>query len=127
VVTSSVQLIEIDLNTMKKEDVNFSVPFSLEAKHDDYLHAFVTFFNVDFSQCHKRVWFSTSPEGPYTHWKQTVFYLSDYATLKKHETVYGRFELRQNPRNNRDLDFTVQLDFDGELSQLHEKNTYRMR
>jgi len=127
VVTSSVQLIEIDLNTMKKEDVNFSVPFSLEAKHDDYLHAFVTFFNVDFSQCHKRVWFSTSPEGPYTHWKQTVFYLNDYATLKKHEMVYGRFELKQNPRNNRDLDFTVQLDFDGELSQLHEKNTYRMR
>ena len=43
VVTNSVQLIEIDLNTMKKEDVNFSDPFSIEAKHDDYLYAFVTF------------------------------------------------------------------------------------
>jgi len=67
VVTNSVQLIEIDLNTMKTEDVNLSVPFSIEAKRClspcvcDILH-------IDFSQCHKWVWFSTSPECAYTHW-----------------------------------------------------------
>ena len=43
----------------------------------------MTFFNIEFSMCHKRVGFSTAPEAPYTHWKQTVFYLEDYVTCKK--------------------------------------------
>ena len=37
--------------------------------------ALVTFFQIEFSKCHQRVGFSTAPEAPYTHWKQTVFYL----------------------------------------------------
>ncbi|OXA59891.1 Protein arginine N-methyltransferase 1 [Folsomia candida] len=121
------QLLEIDLNTMKKEDLNFDVPFCLTIRQNDYLHAFVTYFNVEFSKCHKRTWFSTAPEAPYTHWKQTVFYLHDYATVEKGEQVLGRFGLKQNSRNNRDLDFSIQVDFDGKNSHLHESNPYRMR
>ena len=34
------------------------------------LQALVTFFNIEFTHCHKRVGFSTAPEAPYTHWKQ---------------------------------------------------------
>jgi hypothetical protein len=127
VVTSQCQLLEIDLNTMTKQDLNFDVPFRVVARHDDYIHAVVTYFTVEFSKCHKRTWFSTAPEAPYTHWKQTVFYLHDYATVKKGEEVTGRFSLKQNSRNNRDLDFSVQIDFEGELGSLHEKNSYRMR
>ena len=48
-----------------------------------FLQALVTFFNIEFTKCHKRVGFSTAPEAPYTHWKQTVFYLEDYITCKK--------------------------------------------
>ena len=48
-----------------------------------HFQALVTFFNIEFSMCHKRVGFSTAPEAPYTHWKQTVFYLEDYVTCKK--------------------------------------------
>lgn len=39
----------------------------------------------------------------------------------------GRFVLKQNSRNNRDLDFQVKFDFEGEYGELHEENTYRMR
>jgi len=127
VVTNHCQLLEIDLNTMTKADLNVDAPFKLVARHDDYIHAVVTFFTVEFSKCHKRTWFSTAPEAPYTHWKQTVFYLNDYATVKKGEEVNGRFGLKQNSRNNRDLDFSVKIDFDGDHSSLHESNTYRMR
>ena len=35
-----------------------------------FFQALVTFFNIEFSKCHKRVGFSTAPEAPYTHWKQ---------------------------------------------------------
>jgi len=127
VASNHCQLLEVDLNTLRKEDLNFSVPFQLHARRDDYIHAVVTFFTVEFSKCHKRTWFSTAPEAPYTHWKQTVFYLNDYATIKKGEEINGRFTLRQNSRNNRDLDFQVKIDFDGELGSLHEDNIYRMR
>ena len=39
-------------------------------------------FDIDFSKCHKRVWFSTGPQAYYTHWKQTVFYLSKVLAVK---------------------------------------------
>lgn len=127
VVTNSCLLLEVDLNTLRKEDLAFEVPFHLVARVDDYLHAVVTYFTVEFSKCHKKTGFSTSPDSPYTHWKQTVFYLNDYATVRKGEHINGAFGLRQNSRNNRDLDFNLKIDFDGEISNLHESNTYRMR
>jgi len=127
VVSNHCCLLQVDLNTLQKEELSFSRPFSLTSRHDDYVHAFVTYFNVEFSKCHKRTWFSTSPEAPYTHWKQTVFYLNEYATIRKGEVIKGNFSLRQNSRNNRDLDFVINVDFDGEVSSLHEENVYRMR
>ena len=89
--------------------------------------ALVTFFNIEFTKCHKRVGFSTAPEAPYTHWKQTVFYFDEYITAKKGEEIFGMFKMKPNTRNKRDLDFEIDLDFRGELCQLTEKNTYRMR
>ena len=87
----------------------------------------MTFFNIEFTKCHKRVGFSTAPEAPYTHWKQTVFYLEDYITAKKGEEVYGRFRMRPNDRNKRDLDFEIDVEFKGELGDVSEKNKYKMR
>jgi protein arginine N-methyltransferase 1 len=127
VVSNSCCLLEVDLNVLQKEELAFTRPFKLICRHDDYIHAFVTYFTVEFSKCHKKTWFSTAPEAPYTHWKQTVFYLNDYATVRKGEIVEGEFSLRQNSRNNRDLDFVIKVDFDGDVGSLHEENIYRMR
>ena len=91
------------------------------------LQALVTFFNIEFTKCHKRVGFSTAPEAPYTHWKQTVFYLEECITAKKGEEIYGVFRMKPNTRNKRDMDFEIDVDFRGELCQLTEKNCYRMR
>ncbi|XP_017785935.1 PREDICTED: protein arginine N-methyltransferase 1 isoform X1 [Nicrophorus vespilloides] len=127
VVTNACLIKEVDLYTVQKQDLEFSAPFHLQVRRNDYVQALVTFFNVEFTKCHKRVGFSTAPEAPYTHWKQTVFYFEDYMTVKKNEEIYGTFEMRPNPRNNRDLDFVVELDFKGELGDVHETNRYRMR
>ena len=91
------------------------------------LQALVTFFQIEFSKCHKRVGFSTAPEAPYTHWKQTVFYLEDYITCKKDEEVSGTFKMTPNERNKRDLDFEIEIEFNGELGKMKETNKYRMR
>jgi protein arginine N-methyltransferase 1 len=70
--------------------------------------------------------FSTGPDSRYTHWKQTVFYLKDYITIKKGETLAGDFNVSPNTRNTRDLDFEISINFDGELSTVAEKNKYVM-
>lgn len=60
---------------MKKSDLAFECPFTLTARRNDYVHALVAYFDIEFSHCHKPVRFSTGPHAKYTHWKQTVFYL----------------------------------------------------
>jgi protein arginine N-methyltransferase 1 len=127
IVTNSCMVREIDIQTIKKEDIPFEAPFQLEVRRNDYIQALVSYFNIEFSHCHKRVGFSTSPDAPYTHWKQTVFYLEDYLTVQKGEEVYGMFRLSPNGRNVRDLDIEIDVDFAGELCSLSEKNKYKMR
>jgi len=127
VVASACLLKEIDIQTCTKEDIPFQSDFMIQLKRNDYIQALVTFFNIEFTHCHKRVGFSTSPEAPYTHWKQTVFYLNDYLTCKKGEEVRGVFKMTPNNRNNRDMDFELSLEFNGELCNVKEENKYRMR
>merc|ERR1719447_1489413 len=126
VVTNSCLLKEIDLANVKVEDCTFTAPFQLTMRRNDYVHALVCFFNMEFSHCHKRIGFSTAPECPYTHWKQTVFYFDDYLTVKKGEELVGTFDCRPNERNVRDLDFEVKVDFQGELSEMSELIKYKM-
>nr|KAF6273761.1 protein arginine methyltransferase 1 [Pipistrellus kuhlii] len=112
---------------VKVEDLTFTSPFCLQVKRNDYVHALVAYFNIEFTRCHKRTGFSTSPESPYTHWKQTVFYMEDYLTVKTGEEIFGTIGMRPNAKNNRDLDFTIDLDFKGQLCELSCSTDYRMR
>jgi protein arginine N-methyltransferase 1 len=59
VITNSALIKEIDIKTMKEEDLSFSSPFHLQIKRNDYIYAFVTYFNIEFTACHKKVGFST--------------------------------------------------------------------
>lgn len=127
VVTNSCMVKEIDLYSVKKEDLAFSSPFQITARRSDYIQALVTYFTVEFSKCHKKIGFSTAPEAHYTHWKQTVFYLNDNITVKKNEEIRGEFSMQPNQTNIRDLDFVIKVEFDGECSKLSETNHYRMR
>jgi len=127
VVTNCCLVKEVDLYTVVKEDLNFASPFHLQVRRNDYVHALITYFNIEFTKCHKRTGFSTAPEARYTHWKQTVFYLNEYLTVKTGEEIFGTFSMKPNERNNRDLDFNIELEFQGELSQCRENHSYKMR
>ncbi|VVC37975.1 Protein arginine N-methyltransferase,S-adenosyl-L-methionine-dependent methyltransferase [Cinara cedri] len=127
VVTNSSLLKEVDLYTVKKEDLTFTSPFNLQVRRQDYVHALVTYFTVEFTKCHKRIGFSTAPESPYTHWKQTVFYLDNYLTVKRNDEVYGTFSMSPNERNTRDMDFVIDIEFKNDVNDVTESNKYRMR
>jgi len=127
VVTDSFMMKEFDLCTVKVEDLTFTAPWEINMRRDDYVHAFVCFFTVEFSPCHKKTGFSTGPESRYTHWKQTVFYLQDEITANYSETISGEISIAPNKRNKRDLDINMKVKFAGALMQLEEDLKFKMR
>lgn len=128
VVTNACLVKEVDIYTVTLDDLSFTAPFHLTCKKSDYIHALVTYFNIDFTKCHKRTGFSTAPEAPYTHWKQTVFYFDTLdLTVKKGEELYGTFSVKPNKNNVRDLDFQIDVDFKGEYGEAKESMSYKMR
>merc|ERR1712004_32548 len=54
VVTGNCLVKEIDIQTLKKEEIPFEAPFHLQIRRNDYVQALVTFFNIEFTHCHKR-------------------------------------------------------------------------
>ncbi|GAN06098.1 protein arginine N-methyltransferase [Mucor ambiguus] len=117
---------EIDIATVTKEDLNFKAPFKITAERDDYVHAFISWFDISFTHCHKPVEFSTGPFSKYTHWKQTVFYTPDALTLKKGESVEGELTCSPNKSNPRDLDIIIDYKFAGAHGDVHEVCDYKM-
>jgi protein arginine N-methyltransferase 1 len=106
-VTDPASVITLDLYTCTTADLAFSIPFSLKCRRDDFIHALVAWFDIDFTACHKPIRFSTGPHTKYTHWKQTVFYLQEVLTVQQDEEVSCRLVVKPNEKNRRDLDITV--------------------
>lgn len=126
VVSTACPIRHIDINTVTIDDLSFSVPFKFHALRDDYIHAFLCHFSIDFTACHKPVHFSTGPEAKYTHWKQTIFYLHDQVAVKEGEEMSGQFTLGPNKVNPRDLDITIDYKLKGALIQVEDSHSYMM-
>lgn len=112
VVTDPVSVITFDLNTVKVEDLAFRSPFTLTARRDDFVHALIAWFDIEFAACHKPIKFSTGPHTKYTHWKQTVFYLKEVLTLENTEIISGWLTSKPNEKNRRDLDIKIEYEFE---------------
>lgn len=104
----------LDLYTCTTADLAFKSNFELVARRDDFIHALVAWFDIDFTACHKPIRFSTGPHTQYTHWKQTVFYLKDVLTVQQGEKVQCSLHNRPNEKNKRDLDITVDYKFENQ-------------
>lgn len=127
IATTSSRLIEIDLHTVKREDLNFTTAFSFKATRKDFLHAFVAWFDVTFRCCSPPVSFSTAPGRPYTHWKQTVLYLDETIVMNRGEVVSGMMAVRKSSANPRDLDLKVSYCSAGKYPLPWHTQFYRLR
>jgi protein arginine N-methyltransferase 1 len=127
VMSSAHKLLTLDLSTIKNEDLSFKVPFKLIAARDDFCHAFVVYFDIEFSKCLKKIYFSTGPHAQYTHWKQTVFYLEDVLSMKKGEEIRGEFSCQPNSKNFRELDISIAYKFQGEYDTIQSTHNYFLR
>mmetsp|Transcript_19855 Transcript_19855/g.32639 ORF Transcript_19855/g.32639 Transcript_19855/m.32639 type:complete len:353 (-) Transcript_19855:1702-2760(-) len=127
IMTNCCKLVDFDVRTMKKEEVDFTADFEITGLRDDYMHAFVVYFDIEFAQCHKPITFSTGPAAKYTHWKQTIFYTREDLTVGYGETVKGTISTKQNKGNKRDLDITLSYNFSGKNQEAAESSLYRLR
>lgn len=116
-----------DLKTMVKEDATFSAEFSLRAIRNDFVHAFVAYFDVEFNDCHRPVGFSTGPRSRATHWKQTVFYLKETLCIDAGESIEGRIKCAPNPKNPRDLDIAIDYHLQGQHGSWNATQEYKLR
>ncbi|EJT73301.1 HNRNP arginine N-methyltransferase [Gaeumannomyces tritici R3-111a-1] len=128
VVTEPTGVLTLDLYKCTTADLAFSIPFQLKSRRDDFIHALVSWFDIEFTACHKPIRFSTGPHTKYTHWKQTVFYLKDVLTVQQDEEVQCSLTVKPNDKNRRDLD--IKLDYSLETTEpkraAQGSCTYRM-
>ncbi|KAG5982676.1 type I protein arginine N-methyltransferase Rmt1 [Claviceps digitariae] len=128
VVTDPTPVLTLDLYTCTVADLTFATPFKISIKRDDFIHALVSWFDIDFTACHKPIRFSTGPHTKYTHWKQTVFYFKDVLTVQAGEEISCHLEVKPNAKNRRDLDIDIKYDFQTEDATRSSsgQSTYRM-
>ncbi|CAB63498.2 type I protein arginine N-methyltransferase Rmt1 [Schizosaccharomyces pombe] len=127
--TNSCVILDLDLKTVKKEDLAFSSPFEITATRNDFVHAFLAWFDIEFSACHKPIKFSTGPFSRYTHWKQTVFYTHKDLTVKAGEYIRGTITCKPAEGNHRELDIDISYTFnprEPNREPVSEDLSYRM-
>ncbi|PKU81414.1 putative protein arginine N-methyltransferase 1 [Dendrobium catenatum] len=127
IVTNCLLLKTMDISKMVAGDVSFTVPFKLVAERNDYIHAFVAYFDVAFTKCHKLMGFSTGPRSKTTHWKQTVLYLEDVLTICEGEALVGSMSVEPNKKNPRDIDIMLKYSLNGRRCQVSRTQYYKMR
>eukprot|EP01113_Clastostelium_recurvatum_P027269 TRINITY_DN3284_c0_g1_i1.p1 TRINITY_DN3284_c0_g1~~TRINITY_DN3284_c0_g1_i1.p1 ORF type:complete len:348 (-),score=99.46 TRINITY_DN3284_c0_g1_i1:43-1053(-) len=125
--TNVAALRKINIMDVKVEDLSFFSDFVLTARRDDFCHALVSWFDIEFTFCHKPIKFSTSPHSKYTHWKQTVMYLNEVLSMREGEEMRGRLTVVPNAKNPRDLDIDLEYTFNGTNQQASDRQRFFMR
>jgi len=125
--TEVVPIFAIDLYTVQLEDLNFYSQVKLPVIRNDYCHALVSFFEVEFTKCHRLTGFSTGPNSRRTHWKQTIFFLSKDLTVSGGTELAVSLGVKRNKHNKRSLDIIIEVNYEGLYGNSTQKRDYTMR
>lgn len=112
IVSNACKILDLDLTTCKKGDVQFASQWTLEMKYKDRIHGLIAWFDTPFSQLPRPVTLSTSPYSRYTHWKQTVFYMEKDLDCAEGDVLRGNIACRQSKTNFRELDIKIGYQFE---------------
>jgi protein arginine N-methyltransferase 1 len=105
------EIVDLDLVHMQKGDVNFSSKYNLKIHTGSKVSAIVAWFDCHFENLRRKVTLSTSPFAPYTHWKNTIFYLDQPQVVSAGDTLSGSVAVRQSKENFRELDVKFSYHF----------------
>lgn len=87
VVSDSVSVLQLDINTCAISDTQFSANFQLNINQDCEITGLCGYFDIFFDMPEVPVMFSTGPNVKPTHWKQTVFYLPEKMSVRNEDIL----------------------------------------
>ena len=90
VMTNNCLIREIDINTIKKEEIDFNVPYELEISKKGYIRGFAIFYSAMFSEGLRRVTFSTLQ-----YKEKTVLYLKEFLVCQLGDQLKGAVHMEQ--------------------------------
>lgn len=125
IISSLSPVFEVDLEKCTLDDLCFVSSFRMQIVRKDLFHAFVGWFEVGFTHCHRPVTLSTSPKFPSTHWKQTIFYLDPVIQVDGGQILEGSIAVRYNPLHHRELD--IKISYNIKASRTEGYQYFRLR
>ena len=105
--SSSCRILDIDLYTVKKEDLDFSSKYEITFSRDDRFSGLVAWFDTGFTKLTNKYNLTTSPYKKSTHWSQTIFYTKNDLKVKKGDKVTGSIAVKKAKINFRQLDIKI--------------------
>lgn len=102
---------EFDINTVTKEELDFSAQYAITMSRKDRIHGVVTWFDIEFGNLDNVIKFSTGPQAEYTHWKQTIFYFPGQYNVHPGDKIEGSIASRKSRSNFRELDIKISYHF----------------
>ena len=87
--TTQCKIFNIDLFTIKKEEIDFMSGYKITFTEDNCFNELVSWYNVYFNKVNKKVELFSGPLDEPTHWKQTVFYIEDDFQMKIGDNLWG--------------------------------------
>jgi protein arginine N-methyltransferase 1 len=120
-------ILDLDLYTVTTADLVFAHKYSLTITRDDTVHALVAWFDVGFTRLQHPTILSTSPLEEHTHWKHSIFYLSQPFVAKKDSVLNGSIAVRRSRANFRDLDIKLSFHFTEGETAVNFAQMYKLR
>ena len=114
VISNVSTFLDLDLYTVKKEDLNFANQYSVTIKRNGSLDAMVVWFDVIFNKLKTPVQFTTGPFTKRTHWSQSIFYMRDSLSCREGDEISGTIALCKNKTSFRDIDIVLTVHHKGD-------------
>lgn len=107
----------------------FEAAFRLKINRNDTIDALITYFQIDFTKCHKPLKLSTAPGSLIKNWKPMVFFLnrSDKFVVDVNDNVYGVICMKCHGIGNAYLDIDIDLCYDGKMGFVKKINKFQLR
>ncbi|BFF95623.1 protein arginine N-methyltransferase 8-like [Drosophila madeirensis] len=118
------QIWQMDVRTIKREQLSFSVPFKLQLQRQEIIDLFVVHFDFGFPGGAPEELVSTRPCAPSTHWQQTLFHIDQLVPIRMGDTIAGTFAVSRAANH---LDFDIDWSCCNKLVKIkRHKQIFRM-
>ena len=127
IISSTNKFLDLDLYKVKVEDLNFAHNYELQITKADAVHGLVCWFDAHFTKLKNPITLSTSPYSKSTHWRQTIFYVSEPIKVQAGKVLSGSIAVRKSAVNPRDLDIKISFHYNDEATKASYKQMYKLR